>query len=230
MPGRRRWIVTLLTTVSALACAGAVFETEHPSGRAVRTYVRQPTAQVATTGSSEPASSIVSVPVPALSGPVPVGAVSIPTPGSMSSPPGSFVDAPPSTAAEATSVCPATEQTSASLDISLTSAAGGFTQHCYYVDHSTDVSMTITNDLIVPSTGLTPPLSLYISREDSPALAAIANAPGSWTLTPSSSSAIESPTANDNAPVSFILPALQAGTYLIQTYPQYYPSAVLEVE
>lgn len=138
--------------------------------------------------------------------------------------------------------CASTGSPTAAL--ALTVANQGFSQACYAVPAQQAVPASLTNGVVNTSTGLTITLEVTISTIANPVVGQQIPPPGAATadtsqrtLPQSSLPNVElqnavytSPSATDGNPLSFTIPPLSAGSYLLQlpTYPTV-PSAVLTV-
>jgi hypothetical protein len=126
--------------------------------------------------------------------------------------------------------CPTTSET-ATLALTLTNSAQGFTQTCYSAPSDTTISVTLTNDITNTDTGLTYPLALVVTPTSSPAFSYVGLA-GSAPYLAQTSLAQRlqyTPTADTSAPISFTIGPLAAGTYFIQTTPYEAPPALITV-
>lgn len=118
----------------------------------------------------------------------------------------------------------------ASLAIQLAVSEAGFSEYCFVVPAKTQIPVQLAGTVVNRETGLVVPLNVVIATASNPVVAQ-AQTPDSGDSPPGltmlsgtnvpnlrlKNAIYTSPTAADSNPIQFVLPALDAGEYLLQT-------------
>lgn len=161
----------------------------------------------------------------------------LPIPASPSGPFGTASN-PLGSPAQSVSNCVRAAVSARSLLVTLTNS--GFAQPCYGVPVNQKVKVTLFDGAVNSSTGLPLPVDVAVARLDAPVVGQYAEPstpsmpgltmPGSIQVVNIRNALFDSPLAASPDPISFYLPPLQSGTYLLQSPNlQSTPSAVLVV-
>lgn len=238
MWSRRRSTIFLCLIVAAVTLGSiAIHDSARPSAERVATVASSGLRTVGpTTTSSSPATTVP----PSLRGPVPVGSVQLPVPGQVSPSiaAGGTVGTVPSlpTATVALPDCSSSVGSSpnAAISVSVSMIAPlqvALSQQCFTVPVNTPIRVTLTNHVVDRTTGLIDSIDVVLSSVSEPALAPVVGNPTAQLRNANSAATLfESPSANDGSPITFTLPALGRGQYLLQPNPLYGPAALLVAE
>jgi hypothetical protein len=128
-------------------------------------------------------------------------------------PPGGLLAPDLSLDAAGIPLCPASTRTAPTeLAIKVSGQPAAFDRHCYYLRANTPARVTLTDAALNTDTGLPIPEAFNISTTSAPAFGG-SKAIG-WVYANAPNVGV-SPTALDDTPISFSVPALAKGTYYL---------------